>query len=227
MSISWMIPTKNDPLGTVRAVILSIWKATNLDRILLPLNGNTQITGPNIVNSAAQIEKFNPFTPLMPINATKMIPNLSSGNKKVAAVLRPCEMRTLQGTAIHYEVYKRKLLTISVDCLGTLPADEFEWRAQRKGSSKGLAQEVLKFARQGGIVPYRYRTACQICESPEASQADINIGVIGLPVREFLLIQFKDEKLAKLLRPMDSLPVNDATISHHRSTIDRIVERGK
>jgi Pyruvate/2-oxoacid:ferredoxin oxidoreductase delta subunit len=108
-----------------------------------------------------------------------------------------------------------------------LPADEFEWRAQRKGSPKGLAQEALKFARQGGIVPYRFRAACQICVSPEAVDADINIGVLGLPVREFLLIEFKDEELAKSLQPEDFVPVKESLLLHHRKIIDRIVERGK
>ena len=227
MSKSWMIPTQNDPLGAVRAFIFHIWKATNLDQILLPLNGNMNITGPNIVNSAAQIGKFNPFTPLMPINAIQLIPKLVDSGNNIAAVLRPCEMRTLHGMIKYNEVYTRNLLTISVDCLGTLPKDEYEWRAQRKGSPKGLAQEALKFARQGGIVPYRYRAACQICQSPKATNADINIGVIGLPVREYLLIQYKDEKSAKSLQPKDIIPANDALISHHRSTIDRIIERGK
>jgi formate dehydrogenase subunit beta len=213
-------------LGTLRALIFHIWDAINLDRILLPLNGKSNITGPNIVTSEAQIEKFNPFTPLMPINAIQLIPKLADG-KKIAAVLRPCEMRTLQSMAIYNDIYTRNLLTISVDCLGTLPADEFEWRAQRKGSPKGLAQEALKFARQGGIVPYRYRAACQICESPKASKADINIGVIGLPVREFLMIQFRDEKLAKSLQTEVFVPVDDTLISQHGSTIDRIIERGK
>jgi formate dehydrogenase subunit beta len=222
-----MIPTQNDPLGTVRAIILSIWEATNLERILLPLNGNSQITGPNIVTSAAQIENFNPFTPLMPINATQLIPKLTDNPKKVGAVLRPCEMRTLQSLAKYDRLFTENLLTISIDCLGTLPADEFEWRAQRKGSPKGLTQEALKFARLGGIVPYRYRAACQICESPEATKADINIGIIGLPVRESLMIQIKDDELAKSLHLETMIPVNDAQTSHHRSTIDRIVERGK
>ena len=197
MSTSWMIPTKNDPLGTVRGVIQTLWEAANLERILLPLNGNADITGPGIITGPEQIQYFNPFTPLMPFNAAQLIPDLVDGGERVAAVLRPCEMRTLVGMVKLDRLNIDNLLTISVDCLGTLPADEFEWRAQRKGSSKGLAQEALQFARQGGIIPYRYRAACQICKSPEATEADVNISVLGLPVRTYLFISIKDEILAQ------------------------------
>lgn len=47
-------------------------------------------------------------------------------------------------------------LAVRVDCLGTFPEDEFEWRAARKGSEKVLSGEALRFTPQGGISAYRY-----------------------------------------------------------------------
>ena len=227
MSTSWMIPTKNDPLGTARGVIQTLWEAANLERILLPLNGNADITGPSIIADPEQIQYFNPFTPLMPFNAAQLIPDLVDGEKRVAAVLRPCEMRTLEGMVKLEQLNIDNVLTISVDCLGTLPADEFEWRAQRKGSSKGLAQEALQFARQGGIIPYRYRAACQICKSPEATEADVNIGVLGLPVRQYLLISIKDKTLAQSMRGEEAIPTNADLLLQHQRVVARLSERGQ
>lgn len=226
MSTSWMIPTHNNPLGTVRGVLQTLWAVTNLERILLPLNGNTDLTGPSMIAAPEQIQLFNPFTPLMPVNSAQLIPELMAPGGRVAAVLRPCEMRTLEGLIKLDRLNIQNLLTISVDCLGTLPADEFEWRAQRKGSPKGLAQEALKFARQGGIVPYRYRAACQICKTPEAASADINIGVLGLPVRQYLLIQIKDKHLAESIQGPESQPVDADLLSQHQRVIARLAERG-
>jgi ferredoxin len=119
------------------------------------------------------------------------------------------------------------LLTLCVDCLGTLPADEFEWRAQRRGSPKGLAQEALHFARQGGIVPYRYRAACQICESPEATQADVNIGVLGLPVRQYLIINIQDKKIASSASLGHTIPVDTELLTQHQKVAARLAERGR
>ena len=41
---------------------------------------------------------------------------------------RPCEMRALTEMTKHASFKIDNLLTISVDCLGTLPADEYQWR---------------------------------------------------------------------------------------------------
>ena len=224
---TWMIPTHNDPLGEVRRMLQTLWITAKLESILLPLNGNADSTGPFIIETPDQIRLFNPFTPLMPISAVQLIPDLLRKGEHVAAVLRPCEMRTLTGLVKLRQLDTSNLLTICVDCLGTLPADEYEWRAQRKGSTKGLAQEALQFARQGGILPYRYRAACQICESPEAKQADINIGVLGLPVRQFLFVKIDNKDLAQPLHQEDVLPVDSLLLKQHQRVVARLAERGQ
>ena len=226
MYTNWMIPTQNDPLGAVRGLLQTLWQAAGLERMLLPLNGNTDITGPRLITDPEEMQMFNPFTPLMPLNAAQLVPGLVNGGGMTAAVLRPCEMRTLNTMVKLERLQIDNLLTISVDCLGTLPADEFEWRAKRKGSPKGLAQEALQFAPQGGIVPYRYRAACQICTSPEATEADINIGVLGLPVRQYLLLKILDKKLAQSVLPKEAVVVDAELNAQHHRVVTRLAERG-
>lgn len=223
----WMIPTHNDPLGAVRGVLETLWESENLERILLPVNGNFEITGPSIIENREEIQKFNPFTPLMPFNAAKKVPELVESGMRVAAVLRPCEMRSLTALVQRERLTIDNLVTVSVDCLGTLPADEFEWRAHRKGSPRGLTQEALQFAPQGGITPYRYRAACQICKSPEAREADINIGVLGLPVRQYLFIQAREVETARQIKKKDALPMDEAIARQHRRVTNRLIERGQ
>ena len=223
----WMIPTHNDPLGAARQVIQTLWESADLERMLLPLNGTSETTGPEIIADPKLIQSFNPFTPLMPLNAAQLIPDLLSQDGRTAAVLRPCEFRTLKAMEAHGRAEIEKLITVCVDCLGTLPVDEFDWRAQRKGSPKGLTQEALQFAPQGGIVPYRFRAACQICSSPEASEADINLGVLGLPVRQFLLIKITNPAVAHHLQANEYLPLDEALLTQHQRVTDRLVERGQ
>jgi formate dehydrogenase subunit beta len=222
---TWMIPTQNDPLGAVRGVLQILWETTELKSMLLPLNGNANDPGPNIIEDPEHIQMCNPFTPLMPINAAQLVPDLVKSRDRVAALLRPCELRTLDGMIKLERLNPDNLLTISVDCLGTLPVDEFKWRAQRKGSSKGLGQVALQFARQGGIVPYRYRAACQICESPEATMADVNIGVLGLPVRQYLLINIQNVDVVQSIRQEVALPADAKLLSQHQRVVARLAER--
>jgi formate dehydrogenase subunit beta len=226
MTTSWMIETHGDPLGTVRDFIGKIWETAELETLLAPLNGKAESTGPEILSDRADLSTINPFTPLMPVNAAGMVPELVHNGQKSAAMLRPCEMRTLIAMIKNDGLPADSLLTICVDCLGTLPADEFAWRAQRKGSPKGLASEALQFAQQGGIVPYRYRAACQICISPEASEADVNIGVLGLPVRQYLTVSTPNSDLAARLRG-ENPPLAEHTLDQHQRVVARLSERGR
>jgi formate dehydrogenase subunit beta len=207
---------------------------------------------PLFISDVNDIAKVDPFKPLMEFNAARLIPEfmITHPSKKFAALLRPCEMRALIEMTKHATINIEALLTISVDCLGTLPADEYQWRLERMGknvhtdaynpgdSDDQLANEALKFARQGGIIPYRYRTACQVCTSPAADIAKINIQILGLPIRQKMLVAINDPELEKLIHPetlfngeADGYLVNqhERVVSkmheRHRQTMERI-EKG-
>jgi hypothetical protein len=223
---SWMIPTHNNPLGTARDLLKSLWQYYDLDSILLPLNGMSRSPGPDIVDDPKLIQSFNPFTPVMPINAATLIPNLACRGRNIAAVFRPCEMRTLSKVINLEKIKIKKFVTISVDCLGTLPMDDFDRCAKRKGSPKGLTQEALKLADQAEKAPYHYRAACQICKSPEATLADINIHVLGLPVRQYILINTKDIDFRNITIPKGAMPADSTLQNQHQLVVSRLSERG-
>jgi formate dehydrogenase subunit beta len=242
MNNYWSIETHGDPLGTLHDFIRHVWLAADLDGMLVTLGGEEQLHAvPEFISDAASIHQVNPFKPLMEINAARLITSLLAAHpgEKVAVLLRPCEMRALTEMAKHIPIQLEHLLTISVDCLGTLPADEYQWRLERAvqnlssddlasaDSADDLAQEALKFARQGGIIPYRYRAACQVCSSPAASGAQVNLHVLGLPVRQKMLLSFNDADLALDLYT-DQYKISqadDALISQHERIISRMCER--
>lgn len=203
MNSYWSLDTHGDPLGTVHDFIRHIWSEANLDGMLVTMSAEDDFHAvPQYITDPASINQVNPFKPLMEINAARLIPSLLADHpgENLGAILRPCEMRALTEMAKHTPLHLDTLLTLSVDCLGTLPADEYQWRLERattKQPSDGqdspdasdeLALEALRFARQGGIIPYRYRSACQVCSSPAAAGAHINLHVLGLPVRQSILI---------------------------------------
>ncbi|OGN93733.1 MAG: hypothetical protein A2Y88_04260 [Chloroflexi bacterium RBG_13_48_10] len=204
MNTQWSLETHGDPLGRLRNFISNIWMETNLDGMLVTMNIAEEVRAiPRYITDVASVKEINPFKPLMEINAARMLPGILANHPgaKIGALLRPCEMRALTEMTKHAFLKVDNLLTFSVDCLGTLPADEYQWRLERIGknlpteeinisvTSDELAREAIKFARQGGIVPYRYRTACQVCASPAAKHANVNIHVLGLPVRQNMLVE--------------------------------------
>jgi Pyruvate/2-oxoacid:ferredoxin oxidoreductase delta subunit len=121
------------------------------------------------------------------------------------------------------------ILTICVDCLGTFSVEDYDWRAKRKGEPEKLTHEALQFARQGGIGTYRYRAACQVCTAPEARNADLNIGVLGLPVRQYILVTARDEGTARRLRlnEITDDQAAPASIAQHERLTSKVVERNR
>lgn len=242
MNNQWSIETHGDPLGKVHDLIKQIWLASNLDGMLVTMNGNDETSAlPCYIVDIESIDSINPFKPLMEINIARQIPELlaSHPDSRIGALLRPCEMRALTEMTKHGSFNIDHLLTLSVDCLGTLPADEYQWRLERlekthpteresiSDSYDELAYEALNFARQGGIIPYRYRSACQVCLSPAAKQADINLHIFGLPVRQQMLLSVNNPKIAEIIQ-LDQLTngiADNALIDQHERILSKMCER--
>jgi len=257
--MKWTVQTHGNPLGTVRSIVHNVWTKVGLQGMLVSLNGD-EISQTNSFDNAPtafrnspatyiidpeQLSLVNPFKPVMSINTARMVPPLLSehSNTRLGAILRPCELRALIEMTKHSPIALENLLTISIDCLGTFSPEEYRWRARRKESitrealPDTMSQETLQFARQGGITAYRFRPACQVCESPGAQGADLNIKVIGLPVRQMLLLETRDEDATERLGVssiIDSVPElqiiqqNERTLAkaveRHRRSMERITQ---
>jgi formate dehydrogenase subunit beta len=238
----WALATHGDPIGTLRDLVKQIWSDTALEGMIVTINvGEDENMLPRYITDVGLMDEINPFKPLMKINIAKLIPGILSQNPgvRLGVILRPCEMRALIEMSKHTPIRLENLITISVDCLGTLVADEYHWRLERLEKSHtsdrdnqskpemDLAEEALTFARQGGIIPYRYRSACQVCDSPEAEHAHINIHILGLPARQQMLLSINDTSLADLLS-LDKLAIglaDEDLIAQHSRIVAKMIER--
>lgn len=230
MNNNRMLKTKGDPLGTVRDFLGNVWSNAELSGLLAPINGTMDgYIRPHVLRNPAQLVFVNPFKPLMSLNTAQLIPDLlnSEPESMLGVLLRPCEMRALIEMTKRDDFSLDNILTICIDCLGTYPANEFLWRAERKGSAQALTNETLQFAPLGGINTYRYRSACQLCVAPNAQGADMNISILGLPVRKYILISTKKGSLTQRLK-LDQITeqVKDPNlISQHEKMLAKLIER--
>jgi formate dehydrogenase subunit beta len=229
MNSHWSLPTHGDPLGALRKFLRTIWEQAGLKGMLVPLDGHPDKTvQPRFIRENALLTQVNPFKPLMTVNAARMIPGLLTAEQgRIGVVLRPCEMRAFKEIATRKELDQDRLLTITLDCLGTFPPEEFLWRAEIKGSADELTQESLQFARQGGIMAYRYRSACQLCQNPHAHGADLNLGVLGLPVRQQILVSAQREAAVRELRleAITAGPANPEMVKQREGMLAKLSER--
>ena len=218
MNTNWMIHTHGDPLGALQKFVKNLWDQTELDALVVAPNG-----GGFVLETPDQLEHLNPFRPLMKLNMARLVVEVAKKRpgRRLGAMLRPCEVRALNEMAARGAVKQGDVLAVCTDCLGTFPADEFEWRTER--SSKGLTREALQFAPQGGISAYRYRPACQMCAEPGATEGNVNIGVFGLPVRQSMLVNAHDGGV--MLETLTNGLAEDDLVSKREHTLAKISER--
>jgi hypothetical protein len=92
MNNYWSLATRGDPLGTVRDFIRKVWLEENLDGMLVTMTGRDQMDAiPRFITEVSTLDQTNPSTPLMEINAAKLIPGLLADHpdSKIGALLRP------------------------------------------------------------------------------------------------------------------------------------------
>jgi formate dehydrogenase subunit beta len=224
MITSWIVPTHGDPLGSMQDFIIEVWQESDLGALLVSQEDNRQAT---LLEHPDQVKQVNPFKPVMAANIAKQVPALVNAEpeRRLGVLLRPCEARALS-TKVKVEGFpSENLVTISADCLGTYPVDDYRWRHERSGAEEKMEHESLQFARQGGIAAYRYRSACQLCTAPDAHAADINIGVIGLPVRQEFLVSATQGTLDRLgLERLTGLPFEPDLAAQRQRTLGKLIQ---
>jgi formate dehydrogenase subunit beta len=210
-----MLETFGDPLVAVRRFLYEIQHRANLEGIVVPLYQRDALgIKPGLVEDPSQLSSADPFAPLVATNGAKLVCQVARQRPEArfGAVLRSCEIRALAKLAREGSFQTSKWLIVGVDCLASFPAEDFDWRIQKVGNVQRLTRESLRFARQGGIAPYRYRQGCQMCSSPVSPEADLCLCLYGLPVREYLLVTAKNEAIAEKLH-LDEITAGRAPLS--------------
>ncbi len=199
MNTPWLIHTRGDPLNAVRQFLVNLWAQAQFEGMLVPVyQPKTERVVPQLLETPAQLAGADPLAPLEIVNSAKKVSMLTSSRPgaRFAAVLRPCEMRALWAMITRGFFELDPWFIIGIDCLGAFPAADYLWRMERAGGADELTRSGLRFASQGGIAAYRHRQACQMCETTDAQDADINIGVLGLPAHKYIFITPGDEQTA-------------------------------
>lgn len=227
MNTPWILNTQGDPLRAIRRFLQDLWRFNPFKGMLVPIYlPRDAVVAPQLVDSAGKLAAMDPFAPVTKTNAAKQVRALARRDPqgRYGALLRPCEVRSL-GAMIKRDSFKLdNWVVIGIDCLAAFPAKDFGWRAERAGGVERLTEEVLRFARLGGILPYRFRKSCQMCSQCWSEEADLNIGVMGIPVREYILVTPKDERTAQqlVLHQATHGRASPEKINKHEKTLGRV-----
>ncbi len=167
----------------------------------------------------------------MPVQSARVASNLSikNLNKKVAAVLKACEVRAVVELAKFLQVKLENLIVVGVDCPGTFEVTDYAKMVQEGKDSGQLAAEILKeMEKRGPTAPqgYAFRAACQMCEYP-VPKADIHIKLFGYKTDEEVGLEV-GEKLEKELEEKGLLSASGNEPASRNEVVNQVIaERAK
>jgi len=131
-----------------------------------------------LIQNPAILDRASPLPPVMPVQGGKAIGRLTMRgtlNKRVAAVVRPCEARAAIELTKLKQAHLTNLFLITLDCAGVLPLSDYLEDPATAGAR--FAEAVT----QGDRSPMR--PSCQICHRFSLASApgvDLHIGTLGI-----------------------------------------------
>ena len=166
------------------------------------------------------------LSPTMPVQSARVVSNLSVKNlgKKVAAVLKACEVRAAVELAKFLQVKLDNLYLIGIDCPGTFEVPDYAKMVQEGKGGAPLTKEILKNMERGEVSPpsgYAFRTACQMCEYP-VPQTDVMIKLFGYKADQEIGIEIGD-KLEKEIEEKGVLSFSENEPASRSEVINKVI----
>jgi formate dehydrogenase subunit beta len=128
----------------------------------------------------------------------------------IALVLKPCEIRALVELVKLQQASIEPFLVIGVDCWGTYSVQDYAAKAGQCAEGSSVTADFLKEAAAGNISK-EIRGACQVCQYPAATYADLEIQLIGEDINKQIRVEAQTEKGTELLNALglEAAPENN------------------
>lgn len=193
-----MIPAKTGLTDAIISFLRETLKKEIFDALLVPV----RVPGGDsfsyvLMRDEALMKDASPLSPVMPVQGAKALTSLTrygKGARRIAALMRPCEIRAVIELQKLDQVNLENIFLISVDCPGVLPLGEY-LKDPQKGDAiyeKALAEWTIESP----------RWVCDICESFSMTSSDLHIGILGAPRGGLFLIPGTDRG-KELLKRLD------------------------
>ncbi len=144
-----------------------------------------------LIKSPGEIKNINPFAPVSPVNAARIVSDLTITGvpgEKVGVLLRSCETRALVELAKHNQANLENIIIMGMDCLGTLDPVDY---SEVNDPGGNLAEEWMEVSAEGEyreeIRGKSIRRVCSACSHVEADHAALHLGWVGLGGKQILV----------------------------------------
>jgi formate dehydrogenase (coenzyme F420) beta subunit len=150
-----------------------------VDAVLVPMAQPKKGVRLTLVTSADQTAQVDPFAPVAAVSGAKIASSLTArpSGRKLAMVLRPCEIRAVVELAKLKQVNLDDVLLISMDCLGRYENTDFAKFQEQGGTSESFLENAQ--AGKTATADFDICGACKICEFPTADNVDMRLCALG------------------------------------------------
>jgi formate dehydrogenase subunit beta len=181
------IKVKDGLIKSMNSFFMELLANSDLDGILIPqeLPGGSGFV-PALTTDPDLLLHANALSPIMPVNASKAVSDyarLKPSQKKIAVVLKPCEIRSAVELTKLHQVNMENLVIIGVDCPGTVSIQHFSESKDKKKVANELIKCYSKSEESKDL-----RSACSACEFFSPGVADIIVGLYGQNTNKQFLI---------------------------------------
>jgi len=182
-------------LIAIQGFLRSLLESGEVEAIMVPMRERSGAVLPALVMQPELLDDADPLAPVMSINGGRLAGRLSAREPRgrVAVVLRSCEIRALIELVKLQQASLDDLLIIGLDCPGTYTQTEYLQQIEGKDKD-ALWREMLA----DPLADLPTRDACQMCEQPLPTNADVVIQLFGAVVGEAVRMQLPDELGQKL-----------------------------
>ncbi len=203
------IEVKNSKFNDAFAEIFKKLLDNNIvEAVLVPQEVNENVIQ-TLVCESKNLEKVNPLAPVLPVNSARFISKLTikdmpgespGGGKKIAVLLRPCEIRALIELVKLKQAKIDDLLIVGIDCFGTYSVNDFVFKSKESPKQTATDDFIKKIQANKKIDEIRY--ACQVCENFTPLNADIAINLIGTNWNKKIILSAGTEKGKKVFEEL-------------------------
>lgn len=174
----------------------------------------------SLVKDPAMMKDTNPIAPTMAVQSAQILSELTSSDFdcRIGVVLKPCELRAAVELSKFLQVNLDNVVTICVDCSGTYEVKNYAAMSEEERTAS--AQALIK----GDGGSDAIREACQICEHPAPTNADITIGLFGSDSTKEVAVII-GERFEKELAEKLSLDLNDGVPGGREEAVKAVINK--
>jgi formate dehydrogenase subunit beta len=169
-----------DYLESITKVLKLLLSKRKIDALLVPKRyPNGKNVAQVLITETQKLDGSDPLAPVQMVNAAGIVKELAKEpvSKKIAAVLRPCEVRATIELIKLKQVADENLILIGYDCPGVYNIKEYMRLIEKQEDKEAHTLQHVKEFLSGD--KDTIRESCRECIFFTGSSADINIAWIG------------------------------------------------